>query len=132
MTRDTKSLLDASAFLAVVFRESGANKVLDALALGARISTVNLAEVAAKLNQEHWEDAEVAYALDELGIETVPFSREIALLTGRYRNQTAHLGLGLGDRACLATARVMECPVLTADQAWLKLSLEGVDISCIR
>lgn len=42
------------------------------------------------------------------------------------------VGLGLGDRACLATARMEECPVLTADRIWTQLDLEGVDIRCIR
>ena len=42
------------------------------------------------------------------------------------------LGLSLGDRICLATAQTMGGLVLTTDQAWRSLCLEGVAIEVIR
>lgn len=125
-------VLDASAVLAVIREESGAGVVAEALGAGAAMSAVNVAEVAARLHQDGWNEPEVALVFRELGIEVLPFDSDVALLSGSYRNKTRNLGLGLGDRACLATARREECPALTADRSWNQLQLDGVDVRCIR
>ena len=127
-----KHVLDASATLAVIFEETGADAVAMALRSGAAMSTVNAAEVSARLHQDRWTDPEVELAFEELGIELLPFGPQAAMLSGKYRFATRHLGLGLGDRACLATACLEECPALTADQTWQQLELAGVEIKCIR
>ena len=127
-----KHVLDASATLAVIFEETGADAVAMALRSGAAMSTVNAAEVSARLHQDRWTDPEVELVFEKLGIELLPFGSEVAMLSGKYRIATRHLGLGLGDRACLATARLEKCPALTADQSWQQLELVGVDIRCIR
>jgi ribonuclease VapC len=44
------------------------------------------------------------------------------ILGADLRARTKHLGLSLGDRACLAAARSRDLPVLTADRAWAKLA----------
>ena len=125
-------LLDASAILALVFKEPGVDLVVEALRSGASMSSVNAAEVAARLHEEGWEESEVALVFDELGVRVLPFAVDVALLSGRYRVATRSLGLGLGDRACLATARIQGCPLLTADHAWAELDLEGVEVRCFR
>lgn len=125
-------VLDASAVLAVILEEAGASVVADALGSGAAMSAVNVAEVAARLHQDGWSEPEVALVFSEFGIDVLPFDAEIALLSGSYRVSTRNLGLGLGDRACLATGRREECPVLTADRAWSQLQLDGVEVRCIR
>jgi len=127
-----RSVLDASALLTVILEETGADVIVEALRSGAVMSAVNVAEVAARLHQESWTESEVALVFGGLGIEIVPFDIDDALLSGQYRLATQGLGLGLGDRACLATARMEACPVLTADRIWTQLDLEGVDIRCIR
>ena len=68
-------------------------------------------------------------AIAELGIETVAFDHQTALLSGGYRPATRHLGLGLGDRACLATASRLG---LTADRSWADVSIAGVAVDMIR
>ena len=78
-------VLDASAVLAVILEEPGADVVVEALRSGAAMSTVNVAEVAARLHQDGWSDAEVALVFDSLGIELLPFDPEAALLSGRLR-----------------------------------------------
>lgn len=125
-------VLDASAALAVILREPGTGQVIEALRSGASMSAVNVAEVAARLHQEGWEQLEISLVFDEFGIRILPFDADVALLSGRYRNLTRHLGLGLGDRACLATAFAVRSPALTADRVWVDLDIEGVDIRCIR
>ena len=127
-----RAVLDASAVLAVVLEEPGADVVVEALRSGAAMSTVNVAEVAARLHQDGWSESEVALVFETLGIEVLPFGPEAALLSGRLRTVTRRLGLGLGDRACLATGRVEGCPVLTSDRSWRELGIADVDIRCIR
>ena len=125
-------VLDASAVLAVILEEPGADIVVEALRSGAAMSTVNVAEVAARLNQDGWSDAEVALVFDSLGIELLPFDPGAALLSGRLRTATREFGLGLGDRACLASGLVEGCPVLTSDRSWQGLDIADVAIRCIR
>lgn len=125
----TRFVLDASAVPADVFDEPGAGAVLEALESGAVISVVNAAEVAAKLHGAGWEDKDVALVFE--GMDVVPFDARHALLSGRYRPATRSPGLGLGDRACLATATLQRCPALTADRVWTTLDV-GAEIVCIR
>ena len=125
-------VLDASAVLAVILEEPGADVVVEALRSGAAMSAVNVAEVAARLHRDGWSDSEVALVFDSLGIEVLPFDPAAALLSGRLRSATSRLGLGLGDRACLATGRIEGCPVLTSDRSWQELDIADVDVRCIR
>ena len=127
-----RAVLDASAVLAVVLEEPGADVVVEALRSGAAMSSVNVAEVAARLHQDGWSESEVALVFETLGIEVLPFDPLAALLSGRLRTATRRLGLGLGDRACLATGRIEGCPVLTSDRSWQELELADLDIRCIR
>ncbi len=128
----TRTLLDASALLAVIYEEPGADMVLSALREGAAISAVNAAEVAACLFQENWDLDEVLLAFSQLGLTVLPFDAESAITSGSFRKATRKFGLGLGDRACLATANKEKCLVLTADRTWASLELPDVDVQCIR
>ena len=127
-----RTVLDASAVLAVVLAEPGADVVVEALHSGAAMSAVNVAEVAARLHQDGWTEPEVALVFETLGIDVVPFATDAALLSGRLRTATRRLGLGLGDRACLATGHVEGCPVLTSDRSWQELDITDIEIRCIR
>lgn len=126
------NILDSSAILAALYEEAGVTQVHEALRAGAAMSTVNVAEVSAHLRARDWSAGQVKDVFDDLGIDVLPFDRTTALLSGAYRPHTRHLGLGLGDRACLATARRARLPVLTADRAWGRLKLSGVRIVLIR
>jgi ribonuclease VapC len=57
-----------------------------------------------------------------VGAELVPFDCQLARVTAELRQPTRNLGLSLGDRACLALARVMGGRVLTADRCWAGIS----------
>ena len=127
-----RTVLDASAILAVVLEEPGAGVVVEALRAGAVMSAVNVAEVAARLDQDGWSTSEVALVFESLGIEVLPFDARAALASGRLRTATMGFGLGLGDRACLATGRIEGCPVLTSDRSWGTLAIAGIDVRCIR
>ena len=125
-------VLDASALLAVVFREPGADAVRTALKAGAQMSTVNAAEVASHLFQDGWTAFGVNALFQGLPIFVLPFDLNTALLCGHYRPLTDHLGLSLGDRACLATAYLQVGTALTADRAWTQVGYPRRRLRCIR
>ncbi len=127
----SRIVLDASALLAVLNREPGAERLTPEMLSGAACSTVNLAEVQSKLvdngirADEAWEAA-----LSPIR-EAVSFALEHARLAGDLVSQTRPLGLSPGDRACLALGLALRAPVYTTDRAWEKLRL-GVRIYIIR
>ncbi len=124
-------MLDASAVLALLNHEPGADKLTPDLLSDATCSTVNLAEVQTKLvsaggnPDDAWEDT-----LSPIR-EATPFTGEQARIAGSLVAQTRALGLSLGDRACLALGLALQAPVYTADKSWKKLKL-GVPIHVIR
>jgi len=118
----SETVLDASALLALLDSEPGADRVHAAVA-SALISTVNLAEVYSNL-ADRGSDALLALQAIRFAVrEVVPFTDAMAELTGRLRPLTRDLGLSLGDRACLALAMMRNADVVTADKAWRKLKL---------
>ena len=125
-------MLDASAVLALLFEETGAD-VIRMRVRGALISTVNLAEVLAKLVDKGVPIVEAARAVDMLGMEAVPLSIKQAQLSGVLRASTRSAGLSVGDRACLALARDRGLPAVTAERRWPDLAKDsGVDVEVIR
>lgn len=128
----TTVILDASALLALIFEEPGSGRVAQTLEEGVAMSAVNASEVAARLHKDDWSPREVADVFDNLNIDVLPFDLEGALLSAQYRAGTESQGLGIGDRACLATGYLLKVPVLTADRVWLKLKIQGVTIESIR
>lgn len=120
---NNQTVLDASALLALIQNEAGANLVNDAIAQGqAIISSINLSEVVAKLAESGMPREAITSFQNQLPVEVVDFNSAMALETGLLRPATRPLGLSLGDRACLATAMVLgNLPVLTADRAWVEL-----------
>ena len=119
-------VLDASAVLALILKEPGYENV----PLGGTLSSVNFAEVIAKLaSAENAKTLEADLAL--LGIEIKPFNTSEACLAGELRSKTKSLGLSLGDRACLAVASLLGEDVITADKIWAKLTID-VKIRLIR
>jgi ribonuclease VapC len=124
-------VLDASAILAVINGELGAEKLTPTLLAHAVGSAVNLAEVQTKLvtrgwnSEEAWEDATSPVR------EILPFDDEQARMAGDLASQTRPLGLSLGDRACLALGMALKAPVYTADRTWKKVRV-GVRVHLIR
>jgi PIN domain nuclease of toxin-antitoxin system len=57
-----------------------------------------------------------------LNLEIVGFDGDAAIVAAELRTSTKHLGLSLGDRACLAAAQSRGLAVLTADRTWAKLA----------
>jgi PIN domain nuclease of toxin-antitoxin system len=129
-------MLDASALLAYLGNENGAEVVADAIAGGATISTVDHAEALSTLADRGRDPATVATELTQRGlldgaITIEPFIAADSIEAARLRPLTRSAGLSLADRACLALARPLAVRVLTADQAWSGLDV-GVEVEVIR
>jgi ribonuclease VapC len=117
-----KAVLDASALMALVRREQGADVVASVIP-DAVMTTVNLAEVLAKLTDQGAPEAEAFAAVSGLGIEFVEVDLSLARASARLREQTRKAGLSPGDRICLALGERLDLPVLTVDRAWAGLGL---------
>ncbi len=124
------AVLDASALLAWLRNEDGAEQVDEHLD-GGVIGAVNLSEVAQKISRHGGDGSRVATESLGMGLTLTPFASEDALATAELWPRTREHGLSLGDRACLALARRLERPALTADQAWRNLDLD-LEIQLIR
>ena len=136
MSEALTSVLDASALLAYLQGEPGAEVVAEALVQAAAISAVNWAEVLSKLAERGQDPDTVATHLTEQGlldkaILVYPVDEILARTIAKLYLPTRPLGLSLGDRACLALAMNLGLPALTTERAWDNLNL-GVNVRRIR
>ncbi len=123
-------VLDASAVLALLKREPGAERVravLDRAILGA----VNVAEVHSKLVDLGLTRDAAEARIRFLGCTIFAFNENQAIEAGSLVAQTRSFGLSLGDRACLALAIERKATVYTTDRIWKSLNL-GIEIEVIR
>jgi len=127
----SRAVLDASAILAILFEERGAENLTDEIMESAVVGAVNLAEVQSKLvkmghaPESAWSDALL------LKSEPEPFTADHAKIAGSLIAKTEKYGLSLGERSCLALAISLKAPVYTTEQTWRNLKL-GVPIHVIR
>jgi PIN domain nuclease of toxin-antitoxin system len=127
----SKVVLDASAVMALLNREPGADNLTLDLLNRAVISAVNLAEIQTVLvnrgiaPDDAWRDASSPVR------DVAAFTEDQARTTGSLVDRTRALGLSLGDRACLSLGMSLGAPVYTANRAWKKLKL-GIPIHLLR
>lgn len=125
-------VLDASAILALIFDEPGADRVAACLP-DALVSTVNTAEVATRLLAQKMPAATVTTVIDTLQLSLQPFDYTQALVTAQLRSVTRSAGLSLGDRACLALGKTHQAEVITADRVWQDVAVAAdVSVTVIR
>jgi ribonuclease VapC len=136
LTPQPELILDASALLAYLFDEPGAERVVTFLQQTCAISAVNFAEVLSKISDHGVPASQAADLMTSRGLtgtvlQVWPFdetqARELAQLRARLRRS----GLGLADLACLALAGCLNLPVATADRLWADLHT-GIKVNCIR
>ncbi len=127
----SEAVLDASALLALLLHEPGAEKLTDEILDRSIVSTVNLTETQARLVRggydpdEAWEDTLSLVAAIE------PYTEDHARLAGDLVIKTQAYGLSLGDRACLALAIARKAEVYTTERIWKNLKL-GIRIHVLR
>jgi len=129
--RSSGRVLDASALLAWLGEEPGAEVVERSLE-GSAVSAVNLSEVLQKGMVAGAEAPGVAGDLSDLGVSVAVFGAEEAALAAELWGPTRGLGLGIADRACMATAVALGLPALTADREWRGVEFEGLAVEVIR
>jgi len=133
---DAACVLDASALLAHLNDEPGADVVEDALLRGAAISAVNLAEVLTKLAEIGEDPGQVSETLWRRGLlganlKVLPLTADDAVLIADLHRKTKPHGLSLGGGACLSLALRLDLPAVTADRSWLRVRV-GVKVQTIR
>ena len=126
---DDRYVVDASAMLAMLVGEPGGDAVASLVSL-ALVSAVNWSEVLQKSRQHGVDVSGLQEDLESLGVEVVPFGASEAAIAADIWHRGGR-NLALADRACLATAMIRRCSVVTADRAWSQLDLD-VDVKVIR
>jgi PIN domain nuclease of toxin-antitoxin system len=121
-------VLDASAILALLNNETGADRVQEVLeSATCSMSVVNWSEVARKLVERGLAVDPIAQNLLAVGVEFRNFDYNLAVAAA----QIAAPPLSLGDRACLSLAAALGAIALTADRIWETFST-GATIELIR
>ena len=128
----TSFVLDASALLALLLGEPGADKVKATLD-GSVMSVVNLAEVVSHYAKLGATRQDIEAMLRPLPMRAVPLDAALSYDAGMLRPITLEGGLSLGDRCCLALAKREGMPALTAERRWpLIAEAAGITVELIR
>ncbi|MXW98003.1 MAG: type II toxin-antitoxin system VapC family toxin [Acidimicrobiaceae bacterium] len=110
------SVLDASAILAFLLGEDGADAVEGALTEDPRCGAANWSEVAQRVlgAGRDWDQARAL--LESYGVRVEPVTSDDAEWAARRWRRGE--GLSLADRLCLALGDRLDAEVLTADKSW--------------
>jgi ribonuclease VapC len=112
-------LLDASALLALLLNEPGAEQVqlvFDRCAMHA----LNLAEVVRKMAGKGMPGDEIRETLKGLQLDTLPIEERErqAYVIGLVAAANRKIGLSLGDAVCLTAAAWEGMKAVTAERSW--------------
>jgi PIN domain nuclease of toxin-antitoxin system len=118
----TSVVLDASALLAVLNSETGADTVLAALS-DAAISTVNYSEVLKKTIERNAPTEPVLAFMNGWPIQIISFDEDLAASSAALYPVTKQHGLSFADLACLALGVQRNCKVLTSERRMGLVSL---------
>lgn len=121
-------VLDASAIVAVLFKEKGYEAVLTLIKAGAVTPPTGIAEALnrARIKGHRLSQSDIADHLGDLGIEVEPLDMEDgvamaeiqAAFAAAAHKQPKIGSLSLGDAACLAVARRLALPAVVSDGTW--------------
>ena len=126
-------VLDASALLAYLRAEPGADRVIAAITAGASMTSLNFGEVADWFIRQGADEPYVRSLRARLVFPLVPFDDDLAIRAALLLPVTRSARLSLGDRACLALAGRSGVPALTAHRAWSEIAqAAGVAVEPIR
>ena len=125
-------VLDASALLALLLDEPGAELVAEALDT-ACIGAVNLAEVATVLIRRPMLAEDVRATIESAPVPVLDNDPSLALEAGLLWPLTKSAGSSLGDRFGLVLARRLGATLLTGDRSLAAISpTVGVSSKMIR
>jgi ribonuclease VapC len=126
----SKVVLDASAMLALIQRETGGEKVEPMLS-HAMMSAVNFCETVQRLRRGGMPVESVTMLLMSLVSEPVAFDKATAYIAASIHEKTRGQGISFGDCACLALALMHGVPAVTAERKWDRCDV-GVEVIRIR
>jgi len=125
-------VVDTSAVFVDLNEEQGADEARRWLR-DAAISAINLQEVVSKCLDKGVPSEALPALVAALRLDVRPLDASLAMEAGQMRLATARLGLSHGDRACLALARKLGLPAVTADRAWADVAKDlGVEVVLVR
>ncbi len=116
---NTKNLLDASAYIAYLNKESGF-EIIKNIINKSSINTITYTEIISFYAKKIIDE----YTLKELCqyIHIIDVNEDICFNAGNIMKISKEYGLSLGDRLCLAIAIYFKLDVYTSDKIWLKLA----------
>jgi len=119
----TRFVLDTSVLMAIAQNEPGAAEALTYLKNNRCVMhEVNVSELCFTLPRKHpskFTPTKTRAWLDRLGVRAISgFSPDLGRLVADIRTQNQ--ALNLGDGVAMATAFLMDTPVLTAEKAFAK------------
>lgn len=128
------TLLDASALLAVLGDEEGADLVMDRIDQKAVILSIQWAEVTFEYARAGGNPSDMEPRIREAGItadrlHVVSWSARMGTTYARIRAALEpHVRIGFADYAALAGALVLDVPLLTADSkvSWIDVGAKVV------
>ena len=127
------AVIDASVIIAHLQREPGGEAFLDAMTEGSAISAVNAAEVAKRMRLNGANDDSIARQMARLQPLIIAFDYQHLADFVATLPHAKRANLSLADCACLATARHLRLPALTADKAWAEIAGDvGVEVVVVR
>ncbi|WP_017972463.1 PIN domain-containing protein [Actinopolyspora halophila] len=121
------AVLDASALLALIYRETGHERVAALLDEQARVSAPGWSEVLQTITTRGGDAERIGAMLQAAGLHIEPLGADDARRAARLHPHTRQVGLGLSARACLALAARLGHTAVTADQTWSHLHGLTVD-----
>jgi len=128
----TSCVIDTSAVFIDLQNEDGADEARKWLR-DAAISSVNLHEIVAKATDKGASPDQARELIEKMRLTVHAHDTEDAVESGLLRMTTRGKGLSLGDRACLALARKLNLPAVTANRAWADLADDlGVEVVLVR
>lgn len=108
-------IMDASAVLAWLRRESGSERVRPLMG-DALIPATNWSEILRKSRQRGVDPIAVARLLSGIGLQVIDVTEDDGRLAAEL--WSAGAGYSLVDRICLASGIRHDLPVATADRSW--------------
>ncbi len=130
MPSDVDYVLDASAVLALLFDEPGADHVQEYLSASV-ISSLNFGEALQICVDRGANIDRIAADLSNALIDVCPLTSDQAQEAATIWPVTKPHGLSLGDRVCLVLAKQLGAVAVTSDRAWQKIDV-GCNVELIR
>jgi ribonuclease VapC len=117
----TLAFLDASAVIALLNGEPGAEEVEGVLATAA-IGAVNIAEIVSHYTFLGAPLGDIQSMINTLPMTIIAADKDLSWEAGALRAITSKKGLSLGDRFCLALAKRLDVTAYTTEHVWPEIA----------